>query len=260
MRIRRAGVQGVIVPALLLAAISVLPASGQTPSVSCESLGALKPLHTTVTRAQGVRAGAFTGPAGRGPDREAVFKSLPAFCRVEATIRPVTDSEINIEVWLPVSGWNGKLQSVGNGAWAGTINYPGLSAAVAGDYAAAATDTGHSGNTGSFAIGHPEKVVDFAYRSVHEMTVAAKAIITAFYGNPARYSYWNGCSTGGRQALAEAQRYPNDYEGILAGAPELRDSPARAAGVGRPAGAPERRQRDPARPVSRPPRGRPGSL
>jgi feruloyl esterase len=219
MRIRRAGVQGVIVPTLLLAAISDLPASGQTPSVSCESLGALKPLHTTVTRAQGVRAGAFTGPAGRGSDREAVFKSLPAFCRVEATIRPVTDSEINIEVWLPVSGWNGKLQSVGNGAWAGTINYPGLSTAVAGDYAAAATDTGHSGNTGSFAIGHPEKVVDFAYRSVHEMTVAAKAIITAFYGNPARYSYWNGCSIGGRQALAEAQRYPNDYEGILAGAP-----------------------------------------
>jgi hypothetical protein len=113
MRIRRAGVQGSAVLALLLAAISVLPASGHTPAVSCESLGALKPLHTTITRAQGVRAGAFTGPAGRGQDREAVFKSLPAFCRVEATIRPVPDSEINIEVWLPVSGWNSKLQSVG---------------------------------------------------------------------------------------------------------------------------------------------------
>jgi feruloyl esterase len=148
-----------------------------------------------------------------------VFKSLPAFCRVAATLKPVSDSEIRIEVWMPASGWNGKLQSVGNGAWAGSISYPALGTALAAGYAAAGTDTGHTGNNAQFAVGHPEKVVDFAYRAVHEMTGAAKAITAAYYGNGATRAYFNGCSTGGRQALAEAQRFPADYDGIVAGAP-----------------------------------------
>jgi feruloyl esterase len=112
-----------------------------------------------------------------------------------------------------------KVQAVGNGAWAGVISYGPLSAAVRRGYAAASTDTGHGGGSASFALGHPEKLTDFAYRAVHETTVAAKAIITAFYGNNPRYSYWTGCSTGGRQGLKEAQRFPADFDGIIAGAP-----------------------------------------
>jgi feruloyl esterase len=138
---------------------------------------------------------------------------------VQATLTPSADSDIKIEVWLPASGWNGKFQAVGNGGWAGTISYGPLGAAVRRGYAAASTDTGHVGGSASFALGHPEKLTDFAYRAVHETTVAAKAIIANFYGNSPRYSYWNGCSTGGRQGLKEAQRFPADFDGIIAGAP-----------------------------------------
>jgi len=120
---------------------------------------------------------------------------------------------------MPVSGWNGNLQSVGNGGWGGIVSYPALALALADGYATASTDTGHTGNTGSFALGHPAKFIDFGYRSVHEMTVASKAIIAAYYGEAPKLSYWNGCSTGGRQGLTEAQRYPSDYNGIIAGAP-----------------------------------------
>ncbi len=120
---------------------------------------------------------------------------------------------------MPASGWNGKLQSVGNGAWAGTIGYPAMATALSAGYAAASTDTGHQGNTAAFVPDHPEKLVDFAWRAVHEMTVASKGIVAAYYSNAPKYSYWNGCSTGGRQALTEAQRFPADYDGIIAGAP-----------------------------------------
>lgn len=122
-------------------------------------------------------------------------------------------------MWLPAGGWNGKLQAVGNGAWAGTISYPAMATALAAGYATASTDTGHEGNNPDFIAGHPEKVKDFAWRAVHEMTVASKAIVAAYYEDNAKYAYWNGCSTGGRQAMAEAQRFPTDYDGIIAGAP-----------------------------------------
>jgi feruloyl esterase len=187
-------------------------------AASCESLAALALKNTTVTSAQAVAPGAFMPPAGGFPGGAAVFKTLPEFCRVAATLKPSSDSDIKIEVWLPVSGWNGDLQSVGNGAWAGSMSYPAMAAAVAAGYAAASTDTGHPGNNADFILGHPEKVIDFAYRSVHEMTVAAKAITAAYYSKAAGRSYWNGCSTGGRQALTEAQRFPGDYDGIIAGA------------------------------------------
>jgi feruloyl esterase len=201
---------------LLLAAAAALaaePAGG----TSCESLSKLALRNTTITSAQVVPAGEFVQPAGRGPAPS--FKDLPAFCRVEGTLTPSADSDIKIEVWLPVSGWNGKFQAVGNGGWAGIISYGPLGAAVRRGYAAASTDTGHVGGSASFALGHPEKLTDFAYRAVHETTVAAKAIIANFYGSTARYSYWNGCSTGGRQGLKEAQKFPADFDGIIAGAP-----------------------------------------
>jgi feruloyl esterase len=199
---------------LFLAVLSAVPAA----AASCESLGSLSVPHTTIALAQSVAAGQFTPPGRGGPGGGVVFRTLPAFCRVAATLQPVADSAIQIEVWMPASGWNGKLQSVGNGAWAGTISYPAMATALAVGYATASTDTGHTGNNATFVVGHPEKLVDFAYRSVHEMTVAAKAIAASFYGNGPARSYFNGCSTGGRQALTEAQRFPNDYDGIVAGA------------------------------------------
>jgi feruloyl esterase len=203
--------------AVLLLCTAVALVAAPAGGSSCESLLKIPLPNAAITAAQVVPAGEFTAPAGRGPAPS--FKDLPAFCRVQATLTPSTDSDIKIEVWLPASGWNGKFQAVGNGGWAGTISYGPLGAAVRRGYAAASTDTGHVGGSASFALGHPEKLTDFAYRAVHETTVAAKAIIAAFYGNNPRYSYWNGCSTGGRQGLKEAQRFPADFDGIIAGAP-----------------------------------------
>jgi len=119
---------------------------------------------------------------------------------------------------MPASGWNGKFEAVGNGGWAGTIGYPAMAQALARGYATTSTDTGHSTPGGSFALGHPEKLTDYAFRSEHEMTVKAKAVINSFYGSAPSRSYFNGCSTGGRQALTEASRFPDDFDGIIAGA------------------------------------------
>jgi len=185
-------------------------------AATCDSLAAVTLPNATLA-ASLVPAGGFVPPGATVTPP--ALATLPAFCRVTATLRPTSDSDIRIEVWLPAAGWNGKLQSVGNGGWAGTISYPALGTALAAGYATAATDTGHVGNTAKFATGHPEKLADYGYRAVHEMTVAAKALIPAFYGNAPRLSYWNGCSTGGRQGLMEALRYPADYDGIIAGAP-----------------------------------------
>jgi len=187
-------------------------------AATCDSLATFGLSNGKVTGARVVAAGSFA-PPGTGAGASPVFKTLPEFCRVTAALTPSPDSDIRIEVWLPASGWNGKLQSVGNGGWAGVIGYPALGAALAGGYATAATDTGHVGNTATFVPGHPEKLVDYGYRAVHEMTVAAKALTGAFYGSGPRLAYWNGCSTGGRQGLMEALRYPADYDGIIAGAP-----------------------------------------
>ena len=191
---------------------------------TCESLSALKLPNTTITAARVVAPGAFTPPTparGGAAVLPGVYATLPAFCRVVATIAPSSDSDIKVEVWLPASGWNGKFEAVGNGGWAGTVSYPALAQAVTAGYAAASTDTGHSGNSGAFALGHPEKLIDFGYRAVHEMTVQAKAVVDAFYGAAPTVSFWNGCSQGGRQGITEAQRYPADFDAIIAGAPAV---------------------------------------
>jgi feruloyl esterase len=140
---------------------------------------------------------------------------MPAACRVVGRVQPA----ITFEVWMPAAGWNGKFQAVGGGGFAGVIGYGAMATALNRGYATASTDTGHSTRDGAWALGHPELVIDFGYRAIHEMTIKAKAIIEAFYGNTPRYSYFVGCSTGGRQGLMEAQRYPSDYDGIVAGAP-----------------------------------------
>ena len=156
--------------------------------------------------------------AGASPPRSVA----QGFCRVTAVLTPTADSHIEMEVRMPLEEWNGKFLAVGNGGWAGSITSGAMGEALREGYATASTDTGHKASEtpgGSFALGHPEKLVDYGYRAVHEMTVEAKAIMAAFYGRPARLSYWNSCSNGGRQALMEAQRYPEDYDGIVAGAP-----------------------------------------
>jgi feruloyl esterase len=191
-------------------------------AASCESITALSLSNAKVTMAQMVAEGVFTPP---GPPPAAgqptVFTRVPQFCRVTATLTPSSDSDIKIEVWLPASGWNGKFQAVGNGGWNGNIPYAALANAVIGGYATAATDTGHVGNTAAFALGHPEKLIDFGYRAVHEMTVKAKSIIDAFYGSAPTLSIWNGCSQGGRQGITAAVRYPADFDGVIAGAPAV---------------------------------------
>ncbi len=203
--------------ALLLAAI--VPDRAATAGGSCGGLSTLSLPNATITLAQAVDAGAFTPPDGDNTSRAA--RALPAFCRVAATLKPTSDSDIKIEVWLPASAWNGKYEAVGNGAFSGAIAYPAMMAALARGYATSSTDTGHTGNTASFAPGHPQKVIDFGWRAVHEMTVASKQIIAAYYDGAPKLSYWNGCSAGGRQAMKEAQRFPADFDGIIAGAPGL---------------------------------------
>ena len=230
----------VTVAALIGFACSSAPAPAEaelagSPPALCEGLTSLMLPNTAITRAESVAAGAFMPPVaagGRAPSAEAVTRTyggLPAFCRVTVTLTPSDDSDIETEVWLPAADWNGKYQAVGNGAFTGSIRHGSMAAALAQGYATSSTDTGHVGNTASFGLGHPEKVIDFGWRSIHEMTVTAKAIMAAYYDEGPRYSYWNGCSAGGRQAMKLAQRFPDDFDGIVAGAPG-QDWTGRAAG------------------------------
>jgi feruloyl esterase len=207
--------------ALIVAAAIRARASGAASS--CADLAALALPHSVVTRAQLVPAGQFAAtPSGLVAPGAASFKpynALPAFCRIAATLTPSADSDIKMELWMPAENWNGRFEAEGNGGWAGSISVQALAGSLSRGYAVATTDTGHSTRDGNFAFGHPEKLIDFAYRAVHEMTVESKALVRAYYGKAPTSSYWNGCSTGGRQGLKEAQRYPADYDGIVAGAP-----------------------------------------
>ena len=193
----------------------------------CTSLATLTLPNTTIARAETFAAGAFRRPsaARRGSvEFFTAFDRLPSFCRVQAVIAPSGDSHIDVEIWLPTSGWNGRYLGVGNGGFAGSISYFRLGEAVNSGYVGASTNTGHEGRASDsrWSVGHPEKQIDFDYRAVHEMTVLAKAAIAAFYGKAPDRSYFSSCSNGGRQGLMEAERYPEDYDGIMAGAPAYR--------------------------------------
>jgi len=209
------------------AAISVTATAQSTarPTQSCEGLASLTLLDTTIASAQRVPAGTFNPPrplppAGpRGGLPIVGLRDLPEFCRVAGVIRPAKASEIKFEVWMPTANWNGKFVAVGNGGFVGVINYPLMTEPLSRQYATASTDTGHDGSSASFGLGHPEKVIDFAYRAAHETALVSKLIVAAYYGQGPRFSYWNGCSTGGRQGLVEAQRFPADFDGIIAGDP-----------------------------------------
>jgi feruloyl esterase len=196
-------------------------------AATCDNLSNLSLPQTAITMAASVRPGAFAPPPSfslRLQPGDVAYKDLPAFCRVAATLRPSSDSEIKIEVWLPSPEvWNGKFMAVGNGGQAGEIYYHKMGLPLTLGYAVASTDTGHEGkgDDGSYALGHPEKVIDFGYRAVHEMVMKSKAIIAEYYSRSARFSYWNGCSTGGRQGIEDLQRYPSDFDGVIAGAPAI---------------------------------------
>lgn len=204
---------------LILAAGLTIGNPAIAKPVQCKALKSVKFTQTTITRAETVAAGGFKSPAPAFPGMGADYSRLPAFCRISGTIKPTADSDIRFDLWLPLKHWNGRFMQTGNGGAAGSIVYSSLAEPLAAGYAVANTDTGHQGTGGDFswAAGHPQRLTDFAYRAVHELTVVGKAITTAYYGHSPRKSYWDGCSTGGRQGLKEAQRYPRDYDAIIAG-------------------------------------------
>ena len=182
-----------------------------------ESLTSLTIPNVTVTSAISVAAGAPRQGVGRG--RGGSLK-LPAFCRVAAVSRPAADSEIHFEVWLPAAEvWNGKFEGTGNGGYSGALDFTAMQKALSEGYATAGSDTGHPGDDLKFAVGHPAKIDDWGWRAVHAMTEAAQFLVRDEYGKLAEHSYFTGCSTGGHQALMEAQRFPADYDGIVAGDP-----------------------------------------
>ncbi len=205
--------------ALVLSTVSLtatVMAAASASAATCESLAGLSLPNATVTAAQSVTSGSFTPPGTTTP-----LTGLPPFCRVAVTSTPTSDSLINLEVWFPTDGsFNGKYEQLGCGGFCGTIGYSGLAEAIQRGYAGAATDDGNQTNGGAtFASGHPEKLIDYGYRALKETTDKAKAIIAAWSGdNPSR-SYFFGCSDGGREALMEAQRFPDDFDGIIVGSP-----------------------------------------
>ncbi|NLD38389.1 MAG: tannase/feruloyl esterase family alpha/beta hydrolase [Desulfatiglans sp.] len=210
----------VFIPVILVF-LSTFPAMAAD---SCERLASLVIKDGKIDTAAIVEAGQFKPPAAGfmmgGPGGNP-FQGTPAFCRVTATLTPTSDSDIKIEVWMPKENWNGKLVGIGNGVWAGTISHSSMAEPVSKGYAAVATDTGHAGSgmDAKWAIGHREKLVDFGHRAVHEMTVKAKELLAAYYGKKEDKSFWVSCSTGGRQGLMAAYRYPDDFDGISSMAP-----------------------------------------
>ena len=185
--------------------------------VPCAQLATISLPETTITAAEDVPAGEYAPPAG---PRQA---NLPAFCRVALTVSP----QIRIEVWLPKDTWNGRYRGEGGGGYAGQVSYGGLGEGIRLGYATASTDTGHPASAGgSFALMpdgrlNEQLIGDFAERSLHELAIKAKAVIKAYYGDAPKYSYWFGCSTGGRQGLMAAQRFPEEYDGLVIGAPAI---------------------------------------
>lgn len=197
----------------LLAAAQVLVA--QSSTLACERLNHVPKLNRlSVT--------ATMNPSGTMPSRIPGIAPavIPEHCRVVAIVEPVPDSRIQVEVWIPTAiAWNGKLLATGNGGYSSELSLGEMADGLRRGYSVAGSDTGHQGGDLSFGVGHPEKIRDWAYRATHVMAEAAKQIVTTFYDRPIEHAYFTGCSTGGQQALSEAQRYPNDFDGIIAGDP-----------------------------------------
>jgi feruloyl esterase len=198
----------------------VAPVAAQSRTEACAGLAVQVAEGRTITAAEAITSGSYT-PTGT----QNQLQDLPPFCRVAGVLTPTTTSRILFEVWMPLDTWNGKFAGVGNGGWAGVISFGALGDQLRRGYAAASTNTGHQApspaglDAARFAHDQPEQLIDFAYRSHHETALAAKAIVQAFYGRAPERAYFIGCSSGGYEGLMEAQRFPDDYDGIVAGAP-----------------------------------------
>ena len=197
----------------VLAAGAALLAAAPADAADCSALKFVKLADTTITSAEVVAAGSFTPPG----ERARPIENLPPFCAVKGVIKPTPTSNIQFEAWLPQSGWNGKLHVVGNGGLAGTISYPAMATALKDGFATASTDTGHTSAEPATWLQDKERLIDYSSRGLHLTTVNAKELTKAFYTQAPTYAYYSGCSTGGKQGLMEAQRYPADFDGILAG-------------------------------------------
>ncbi len=211
-----------------LSAVLLATSSPLLFAADCPSLKTVHLPNATITLAETVTSGALK-PADAPP-----LHDLPAFCRVAGELHPTPDSRIRFEVWLPTDNWNGRLLGTGNGGFAGSIYYQQFASYLKRGFAVSGTDAGHQAEStdASWAFNHPEKIKDFGWRAIHLSAEAAKQIAGAFYGKPAGKSYFDACSDGGREALMEAQRFPDDYDGILAGAPANAWSTMVAAGAG----------------------------
>jgi feruloyl esterase len=226
----------------MLASLSFVLLATVAAATPCEGLRSIAIPQAKIVVAEVVQAGPFVQPAGGAGARQGgapppPAQAIPRHCRVTLVLTPSPDSSIGAELWMPTENWNGKLLVVGNGGFAGSIQgYGDMQIALRLGFATAATDDGHTaaeGPNGMFALGHPEKIVDFAYRAVHETTVKSKQLIKAFYDRSPQYSYFKGCSTGGRQAVMAAERYPDDYDGIIGGALANRHIHMHTAGAAR---------------------------
>lgn len=221
--IRIAAVAGLLLAGTALAANRPAPAARAMPPISdasCRALATMAIPGARVASSEAVAAGAFRkdGPSML-PDFGQRLATAPAFCRVRLTATPTTQSRIGIEVWLPQKGWNGRFLGTGNGGGAGSIAYEmGMVEGLKRGFAVANTDMGTAPDINT-VLTQPERWTDFGYRATHEMTRVAKRVVAAYYRVASFRSYFAGCSTGGQQALASAQRYPADYDGIVAGDP-----------------------------------------
>lgn len=201
---------GAVLAAMIFTAVHHARAQAASP---CGSLAGAALSDGKVESAEANLSGTVAG--GRG----ATLTDVPGFCRVRGLATPTPRSRIHFEAWLPLKGWNGRIEMIGNGGYSSAINVNELAALVRQGTAAVATDTGHEGGELDFGYGNDDAIADWGHRAVHESIVSAKALAARFYGRSPRYAYFAGCSTGGHQALMEAQRYPADFDGILAGDP-----------------------------------------
>jgi feruloyl esterase len=211
---------------LAFAVVAIGLGAGAPAADTCANLmssASLRAIPNTTIDSATLVSDTFTPPGNTQS-----LRGLPSFCRVTATLKPSPVSDIKIEIWMPAQQWNQKLQGVGNGGLAGAISYAALAPAIKNGYASVSTDTGHvASDTAWLPVEERER--DYGYRAIHGMTVTAKAVAQQFYGSAPRRSYFNGCSTGGGQGFGEAQLYPQDYDGIIAGAPQDFPTHLRAA-------------------------------
>ncbi len=205
---------------LAFAVIAVLstPDHAQMRQAACERLRSFQSNASRILSAEYSAAGEYRPPVIGSLNPPPIM--LPSHCSVRVFTPTSSDSGVTSEIWLPdPAGWNGKLLGTGNGGYSSALSYRQMGEALQRGFAVAGSDTGHEGDGLTFGTGHPEKIRDWAYRSTHVLAEDAKAVIVAFYGKAPAHAYFAGCSTGGQQALSEAQRYPQDFDGIVAGDP-----------------------------------------